>query len=285
MFIRKLWDMLKSQRKFEGRSWYFRPPTFLPHTKLNSHCKDLLSLLIMIVSCFSMSSDICQKKGSLKHLCCDYWRHNFSSPSSKDPHSTHSSSQGPDFFHIHTGGRVAFCELLWQKLSFLQGHLNREIKKARSTCSNCCYTKSWQQIATKSCIITYSISQVLFTLYTYTCMLVEIQVHCMVLSYSHVSLCVNLWSDYFFNCWSGCSWWSHWMPQKHDVPQYSFPFAGLFLIMLLVCSAMHLAGVSNTQYQSLVCQWRTALILQFWEFGIIADITKQFLTMVQVGYP
>lgn len=62
-----------------------------------------------------VSSDIRQEKGSLKHLCCDYWRHDSSSPSSKDLHSTHSYSQGPDCFHIHAGNTVAFCEPLWRK--------------------------------------------------------------------------------------------------------------------------------------------------------------------------
>lgn len=99
--------MLKG--KLEGISWCFWPPTFLlkrSKTPTAKTCED---------DCFMfpcVSSDIRQKRESLKHLCCDYRRHNFSSPSSKDPHSTHSYSQCPDCFHIHAGNRVTFCQLL-----------------------------------------------------------------------------------------------------------------------------------------------------------------------------
>ncbi len=101
--------MLKSKTKFR------RDKMMLLTSDLLVQTKQILPLQRLIVSpedgCSVfpyMSSDIRQKRESLKHLCCDYWKRDFSSPSSKDLHSIHSCSQRPDCFHIHAGNTVAF---------------------------------------------------------------------------------------------------------------------------------------------------------------------------------
>lgn len=73
-----------------------------------------------------VSSDICQKKRSFSHLCCDYWKQESSSPSSKVPHSTHSCSRHADCFHTRAGNRVAtFHELSWHKWRLTSRHACR----------------------------------------------------------------------------------------------------------------------------------------------------------------
>lgn len=99
----KVFPQTREMSTKQNRSWrddFF--PSYLTFLfKLN---KTPPTLLKMTALCFlHMSSDIRQKQRSLNHLCCDYWRHDFSSPSSKDLHSTHSCSLCPDCFHIHAG--------------------------------------------------------------------------------------------------------------------------------------------------------------------------------------
>lgn len=113
--VQELWDLINSSERITETSesystvipWCFWLVTFLPKLNKTPTAKTLSSPLKMTGLRFpTWALTSVKRKGSLKHLC--YLKHDFSSPSSKNLHSTHSYFQHPDCFHIHAGNSHIF---------------------------------------------------------------------------------------------------------------------------------------------------------------------------------
>lgn len=94
----------RKKEKKRGISWLFWHLTFSFKLNKTPPCKDLLSPLKIYV--WALTSD--RKRRSLKHLCCDCWRHDPSPAAPPRPRTCIPpipSPNGADCFHIHAGSK------------------------------------------------------------------------------------------------------------------------------------------------------------------------------------